>query len=303
MRTGMLKKAAYLSFILFLNSSAFALLQDETGALKRILPETGRALSYGLNKPDGRERSALSPGLDLKSEGDFESARPEIAAEFRSLDVPVFIGKKKRTSPRKSVKYSSGAARPSGGSTYRIRRGDTLYSVSRKFKVPVDSLVKTNSLNKNSGLIAGRVLRIPSSSTAKSSNNRIAFCEPSTPVPRNSPKFIWPVRTVHEIKRGESGVARPIGITIESRPGTAVHSSAGGIVEKIGSMRGYGRYVIIKHGGHYLTVYSGLNKIDVSEGDRVPRGRIIGRQDGELHFQINHSGKALNPLQLLPERG
>ena len=304
MRTGMLKKAAYLSFIFLLNTSAFALLRNESGAAKAIIPDTNKVLSTGLHEPVVSEKSELSYSGNVKAEIDFETPRSSIADTY-TFDVdPGFIGKRKKTSAaRKSGKASSRASRPPARSTYRIRPGDTLYSVSRKFKVPVESVARANSLKRNDGLIAGRVIRIPSSSSVKSSSDRIASFESKTSVPRNSPKFIWPVRTIHEIKREETGGVRPIGITIESRPGTAVHSSAGGIVERIGSMRGYGRYVIIKHGGHYLTVYSGLNKIDVSEGDHVPRGRIIGRQDGELYFQINHSGKALNPLHLLPERG
>ena len=70
-------------------------------------------------------------------------------------------------------------------------------------------------------------------------------------------------------------------------------------------MRGYGRYVIVKHGTSYLTVYANLAHIFVQEGQRVPRGRTIGkinRSDHSLHFQINKSGKAKNPLTLLPER-
>jgi len=85
-----------------------------------------------------------------------------------------------------------------------------------------------------------------------------------------------------------------------------VLSSAQGIVQRIGEMRGYGRYVIVRHESNYLTVYSNLGAVQVRQNQRIPQGRQIGTVDRDepwLHFQINQSGRAKNPLELLPERG
>jgi murein DD-endopeptidase MepM/ murein hydrolase activator NlpD len=188
--------------------------------------------------------------------------------------------------------------------SYRARPGDTLFGVARRFGLTVNALCAANGISRGASLAAGQRLRIPSGrNDAGAPAQRAGAPEPSARESlAGAPRFIWPVSRVSEIRRdGESGV-RSIGIIIESSPGTPVISSARGVVEKIGTMRGFGQYVIIKHGGHFLTVYSKMNSINVSEGDIVGRGRVIGSQGGELHFQINRSGRALNPLEILPDR-
>jgi len=105
----------------------------------------------------------------------------------------------------------------------------------------------------------------------------------------------------HPARRGQRGAAYRD--HHRGRSGAPVLSSARGVVEKIGTMRGFGHYVIIKHERHYLTVYSRMSGINVSEGDTVGRGRMIGTQGDELHFQINRAGRPLDPLALLPDRG
>jgi lipoprotein YgeR len=45
--------------------------------------------------------------------------------------------------------------------TYTLQRGDTLYSVSRKFRVPLDELLRANSVTDPSSLKAGTRIEIP----------------------------------------------------------------------------------------------------------------------------------------------
>ncbi|MCI8441131.1 MAG: peptidoglycan DD-metalloendopeptidase family protein [Provencibacterium sp.] len=70
---------------------------------------------------------------------------------------------------------------------------------------------------------------------------------------------------------------------------------------------GYGKHVIVNHGGGYTTLYAHLSSISVSEGDFVSRGvSEIGKVGStgwstgpHLHFEVRIDGKHQNPLDFL----
>ena len=66
---------------------------------------------------------------------------------------------------------------------------------------------------------------------------------------------------------------------------------------------GYGRYLIIDHGGNISTLYGHTSQLLVSEGDHVTRGQAIAKVGStgwstgpHLHFEVRESGTAVNPL-------
>lgn len=66
---------------------------------------------------------------------------------------------------------------------------------------------------------------------------------------------------------------------------------------------GYGRVVIIDHGGNITTVYAHAHEILVNEGQRVFAGQPIaivgstGSSTGpHVHFEVRESGKRVNPM-------
>ncbi len=191
------------------------------------------------------------------------------------------------------------ARQKSGHITYRTKRGDTLYSISRRFHVAVQKIRRANGIRHDNTLYTGQRLKIPKKEL--SDNNTTA----ATADTRGMPRFRWPLSRILTIQRDSLDGVRPIGIIITGRPGANVQCSAPGTVKKIGIMRGYGKYVIVRHRSSYLSVYANLAHITVQEGQQVPQGRTIGRIDlssHSLHFQINRGGKSKNPLTLLPER-
>jgi LysM repeat protein len=185
---------------------------------------------------------------------------------------------------------------------YTVKKKDTLTKIAKKFNITVSVILKHNRLNDQHTIRSGMVLKIPKDATAQYATNSLndSLYEIKGPKPR----FKWPVPRVVEYKNDGLDGVKPIGIIITSVPGSKVLSSAPGMVKKIGSMRGFGKYIVINHAGRFNTVYSNLSEILVTEGHSVQSGIIIGRihsSEKKLHFQIDLEGKPENPLKYLPK--
>ncbi len=98
------------------------------------------------------------------------------------------------------------------------------------------------------------------------------------------------------------------GIDISAPDGTPVRATADGIVSFAGWSRGSGNLVVLEHGFSYSTCYAHNSSITVSVGKKVRRGDIIsysgstGDSTGpHLHYEVRHSGKAVNPREFIME--
>lgn len=92
------------------------------------------------------------------------------------------------------------------------------------------------------------------------------------------------------------------GIDISNKVGTSILAYAGGTVTKTGWTNSYGNYIIIDHGGGLETYYIHLSAFDVSSGDSVSAGQLIGRMGktgsatgSHLQFEVRVNGVPQNP--------
>jgi len=101
------------------------------------------------------------------------------------------------------------------------------------------------------------------------------------------------------------------GIDIAAARGTSVAASAPGYVIMAGWVGGYGKCVILDHGGYWSTLYAHLDSISVAASDLVPGGEEIGHVGStgystgpHLHFEIRFRGVPQDPMRsdLLPAR-
>ena len=97
--------------------------------------------------------------------------------------------------------------------------------------------------------------------------------------------------------------ARHWGIDIATAPGSGVIASADGIVVRTGRIGGLGKAVYVSHGYGVTTRYAHLSSIEVTPGQRVERGDVLGlvgatgRATGyHLHYEVRVDGGAVNPL-------
>lgn len=116
----------------------------------------------------------------------------------------------------------------------------------------------------------------------------------------------WPADGSLIGRFGESGGK---GINIAGERRAPVFSAAAGKVVYSGSgLRGYGKMVIVRHAGEFLTAYAHNHAVLVKEGDWVKGGQQIaemGDSDSDrvkLHFEVRQYGKPIDPLKILPER-
>ncbi len=99
---------------------------------------------------------------------------------------------------------------------------------------------------------------------------------------------------------------RSNGIDISAPEGTPIKAVAAGVVEFVDWLPGYGRTVILDHGGGYYTMYAHASALSVRAQESVAAGQEIGRvgdtdsiKGSCLHFEVREGAKALNPREWL----
>ncbi|MEO8277976.1 MAG: M23 family metallopeptidase [Thermoanaerobaculia bacterium] len=99
------------------------------------------------------------------------------------------------------------------------------------------------------------------------------------------------------------------GVDISAPPGKPVKVTADGVVTKTEQYGGLGQAVYVAHGFGITTIYGHLSRINVTPGQRLDRGAIVGlvgntgRSTGyHLHYEVQVNGEATNPLAYILDR-
>jgi murein DD-endopeptidase MepM/ murein hydrolase activator NlpD len=126
--------------------------------------------------------------------------------------------------------------------------------------------------------------------------------------PTSSAGLMWPVSGPIS---SYFGASHPLGIDIDlfSNPNAPVGAAASGTVTFAGGNAccSYGLYVIVDHGNGLQTLYAHFSQINVSVGQKVSAGQILGlggrtgyATGNHLHFEVHVNGSIVNPMQYLP---
>lgn len=187
---------------------------------------------------------------------------------------------------------------------YRVKRGDTLYSIAWRHGLDHRQLARWNQLDDENLIYPGQVLILkPPGASRRSNPNQTS----SARVTDSGQTWVWPTtgRVVSTFTQG-GGVAGK-GIDIAGRSGQPIRAAAPGKVVYSGSgLLGYGQLIIVKHSNTYLSAYGHSDELLVQEGDSVKAGERIAKMGVGpekrplLHFEIRLNGKPVDPLRYLP---
>jgi len=188
------------------------------------------------------------------------------------------------------------------GAYYVVKRGDTLWKISKLHDVEVENIVRANRLADATKIDVGQRLYIPSAGKKQDYSKTFE-------AKKYDYMFSWPVAgKVSSHFGSKKGLVKNKGIDIEAREGSDVVAANSGVVNFIDeNMKGLGKTIIIDHENGFSTVYAHNSEILVTAGQKVKRNQIIAKvgKTGRapkpyLHFQIRKGHKPQNPFYYLP---
>lgn len=187
--------------------------------------------------------------------------------------------------------------------SYTVKAGDTLYSIAKRSEITVDELRRLNSLDSSAVLKIGQNLKVPAQSgaaaqsgsavqNAGSSSSGLALSVPDTSSsardnlsligsdkdPRAYSKkngdtsLVWPVKASEVVY-----VAGKIsGVALTGAKNEHVTAIRSGTVMFSGIYRGFGQVVFVQSANGLIYVYTGLDTLAVTKGQKVNYGQQLG---------------------------
>ena len=96
------------------------------------------------------------------------------------------------------------------------------------------------------------------------------------------------------------------GVEISNSSGTPVVAPADGLVTTIGTDPTYGKMIVMSHGHGVVTRYGHLGGVDVTLGEKIQRGRVIGKMGStghsigpHLYYEVRVNGIPTDPRNYL----
>ena len=203
-----------------------------------------------------------------------------------------------------------------GVQQHLVQKGDTLWGISRKYKVPLKSIAQANRIKLTKRLQIGEKLLIPGTtaqdawyfvkagdtlwSISRRYNVEVKDLQrvngiPSPRhlqigtkirIPNGADSFVFapPLRIPLFVTSKYGYRPHPVtgryrlheGIDLRAATGTRVYASQAGKVIFSGRKGGYGKLVGIEHENDFTTWYGHLSRIRVKTGQWVSQGKVIG---------------------------
>lgn len=177
---------------------------------------------------------------------------------------------------------------------HRVRAGETLWDIARKYNVSVNDLVKANRFRNPNLIVQGQQIVVPVRSLA-------------LPARTEWGPLMWPVRGAVTSPFGMRDGRMHKGIDIAADEGDVIRAARAGTVSFSGPAGTFGLLVILDHGDGLTTYYGHCSCLLVKEGETVQAGKPIARvgstgrsQGPHLHFEVRWNGEPHDPAMVLP---
>jgi LysM repeat protein len=185
---------------------------------------------------------------------------------------------------------------------HKVAKGDTYYSIARKFGMGVDTLLALNGRNSSSVLRVGEDLKVAAATVSATPSNTAGTVKAAAESRSSRPALVsdvprWPVAGYKQPLEGKLA-----GVSITTEALSYVHAVAGGHVVWTGPYRGFGHVVLVDSNG-YIYLYGGNEDLFVNVGQTVAAGSRIGRigpsgPDGskqDMIFSVFREGVPVSP--------
>ena len=219
---------------------------------------------------------------------------------------------------------------------HQVVRGETAFSISRLYNVPVTAIAEWNGLNAEFTIREGQYLLIPQGGVAPQRAPAAVVTAPGagseTPVPPSAatplPAATAPVAAPQTPDTGTPAPAAPVasasrlaapvqgsiirayapgsneGVDFGVPAGTDVRAADAGSVAAVTTDTSGGSIVVIRHADGLLTVYTQMDNLTVQKDASVSRGQVIGKvragNPSFLHFEVRRGLQSVDPMDFLP---
>ena len=222
---------------------------------------------------------------------------------------------------------------------HKVERGETAYTISRLYQVPVKALVEWNGLGSDFAIREGQYLLIPLkdqsapavASPAAATTVTVPGQGTTTPTPPSSTKplpqedvtaiaeapALPDVEVPQPTRNSQAAMGYPVqgkiirtyskgkndGIDIAAAAGSPVRAARSGTVAAITADSNKVPIIVIRHDDKLLTVYANVDNIAIKKGDKVNRGQTIATlrsgDDAYVHFEVRDGFDSVDPLPYL----
>ncbi len=196
---------------------------------------------------------------------------------------------------------------PTTGVLTTVQQGDTVQALANRYKAKATDILNdvfnqdNHDLKSNPPKLAvGNFIMVPGGSKP--------FVQAKAPTsvgkapqvaPKGTTNFITPVGACLT----QVFWARHSGVDLAAPIGSPVYAADSGYAAVVGwDNTGYGNMILLNHGNGYLTRYGHLSAFNVTPGQAVKKGQLIGRVGStghstgpHLHFEIILNGAFKNP--------
>jgi murein DD-endopeptidase MepM/ murein hydrolase activator NlpD len=215
---------------------------------------------------------------------------------------------------RLRIPESPAGSAQAGYGEYRVSKGDTLYSIARRYGISLTELLDMNGFSPTYIIKEGERIRVPlspsgiasggaspSGSGAPSGSGGVSDAGKSRGNPvKVDPSIRWPVRA----KDVSYLTGKLYGVMVTGERSEPVKSLTQGTVVHAGPYRGFGRVAIVQVSGGYFYVYGGCESLSVKEGDKVASGAELGKlgidvktEKPQLFFLVYRSNNPIDPAK------
>lgn len=209
------------------------------------------------------------------------------------------------------------------GILYKVGHGETVDAIVKQFdNITADAVVdyKPNAIADPRSVEAGRYLLLPGATRKPpppppppADRPRPGGGSGAAPLPGGSGRFGFPLAAWNGVSdpfgtgRGGGRIHEGIDLDLHGYSRSNIFSSCNGTVQKTEYLTySYGYHVIVDCGEGWTTLYAHMSQINVSPGQRVGAGTILGvsgstgYSTGEhLHFEIRFNGAPVNPADYI----